>query len=345
MAYQQLTHFQPPVHHPPTPSVNFASPPFSSYSLGYLTSWIPPVPKRPRVERPHFALVTPTEFATFPYVDVQITLPFLTRHPFSYVRALANVGYAPRPANFVATVVPAQSCTLNLGVLKGRLAEMLDNPFVYYTENEIRHAINVAQRLFCLITLCIERSVSFPLVNGQCFYTIDSVISDWIVPLRIGFSGVRLKTETLQSLDALSGAWRLTPGAPRRYVQDGFNLLGVSPQPASGVNALTVVYAAEPSEMIADSDFPEIPPEQQILLPDAAFYLLRLKEGGAELQAAVKYWQRFLEGAQKYQSFTRARSRAQLYDRVPPDLSTFEKGRWEIKLKNQTIGKPRKESG
>ncbi len=104
---------------------------------------------------------------------------------------------------------------------------------------------------------------------------------------------------------------------------------------AGSVNALSMTYAAEPTEMVADSDFPEIPPEQQVFLADGAMWYLRLKEGGAELQAAVKYLKRFLENAQDYQAFTHARSRAQAYDRVPPDLSTFDHARFEFKLKNQ----------
>jgi hypothetical protein len=70
-------------------------------------------------------------------------------------------------------------------------------------------------------------------------------------------------------------------------------------------------------------------------LPDGAFYVLRLKEGGQELANAVKYLQRFLDAAQKYAGFVRAKSRTQLYDTQPYDLASFDRSRFEIKLKRQ----------
>lgn len=338
MAYQVLTEFLPPVDSPPATMLAdlFASGQFPTASLGYLTEWLPPVEPPPAVEYPHYAFLAPTEFPTYPFVAPEFTPPELTNHPYDYDVTFALTGYSAQPANFVATSVPAASCALTLGQLKTRVAAMLDDSgFVYYTENEIKHALNVAQRLFCLITLCIERTVSFSLTNAQTFYEIDGQISDFIVPLRVSFSGARLKPYALHGLDMIDATWRVTAGAtPLRYAQEGFNMLAIHPTPASGSNSLSIVYAAEPAELSAEGDTPEIPSEQHIFLQDAAFWLLRLKEGGQELAAAVKYLKRFLEAAEHYQLFTRARSRAQSYDRYPPDLLTFDKSRFEIKLKN-----------
>lgn len=234
-------------------------------------------------------------------------------------------------------------CNIFLSELRQRTAVMLEDPgMIYYTPGELTHSLNFMQRLYVLLTLAIERTVSFPLTNGITFYEIDSVLSDFIAPLRITFEGVRLRPMTLHSLNMLDGLWRLRTGPATHYVQEGMNLLGIYPTPASGVNALSLTYAAEPSEMVLDSDFPEIASEQQIFLQDGAYYLSRLKEGGAEAAGGVRYFKRFLEAAQHYGSFVRARSRAQLYDRTPFDLSSFDKSRFEIKLRNRP--KP-KESG
>lgn len=208
-------------------------------------------------------------------------------------------------------------------------------PGAYWTDDEINHAINVAQRLWGLLTLCIERTVPVPLTIGQTFYQMLDIYADFIVPLRASFNGVRLKADTIHNLDLRSTSWRVTPGNPTRYAQHGFGLLAITPQPASGTPVLTMTFAAQPLEMFFDDDVPEIMPEQQIHLEDFAFWFCRLKEGGQELQNAVPKLNSFLEAAAKYASYQRARSRAQLYDNVPFDLASFDRGRFEIKLKNQ----------
>ncbi len=106
-----------------------------------------------------------------------------------------------------------------------------------------------------------------------------------------------------------------------------------------------MVYAAEPEELVNDSDAPEIEPEQQIHLEKFAFWFCLLKNGGVELKNAVPSLQEFLTAATKYGEYTRARSRAQLYDNLPPDLLTFDRGRFEIKLANQPMRRAEKSNG
>jgi hypothetical protein len=184
------------------------------------------------------------------------------------------------------------------------------------------------------MTLCLERTVTFNLSANTTFYKISDQISDFIVPLRVTFGGLRLKADTLHNLDLRATTWRRSPGNPTRYAQHGFDLLAVYKQPA-GSSSLTLTYAAEPAVMAQDFHLPEIAAEQSVHLEDFAFWYCRLKEGGTELQNAAAKLTEFLEAAQKYAAFTRARSQAQLYDNYPADLSTFEKGRFLIKLANQ----------
>lgn len=224
---------------------------------------------------------------------------------------------------------------------------MLDDvPGVYWTPAEITHAINVAQRLWCLLTLCLERTVTYTLsTDGRAFYLISDQIDDYIVPLRITFNGVRLRSATIHSLDLRSRTWRVTPGDPTTFVQHGFDLLAITPQPTSGTPALTLTYAAEPAALVSDNDVPDIAPDQQIHLEQFAFYFCRLKEGSQELANAVPVLNEFLDAATKYASFTRARSRAQMYDSYPFDLASFDRSRWEIKLRNQSVTKRSERKG
>lgn len=249
---------------------------------------------------------------------------------------------------FLASVTPSgllriNSCTFTLYELLVRLYERLDDPGpvvpVYYTKAEAIHALNVTQRLFCLLTLCIERTATFNITNAQAFQAIRAQLSDFLVPLRILFNGTRLLTDTLHSLDMADDTWRNRAGNPLRYAQAGFNGLWITPQPAAGSNTLAVTYAAEPAVLVNDSDSPEIPDEQQIHLPDGAYFILRLKEGGAELQAAVPYLERFLQAAKKYAVYTRARCKGQQYDRKPMDLNLGEISRILLKMSKTPAGR------
>ena len=153
--------------------------------------------------------------------------------------------------------------------------------------------------------------------------------------LRVEYSGTRLIPDTIHQLDARKAAWRSTTGSPARYVQLGFDLFGITPQPTSG--NLTLTYAAEPATMSLATDTPEIAPEHQPTLVDGAYAICRLKEGGQELQLGLQYMKRFVGEAAKYQGFVRSRSRGQIYDNVPVDLSRFDAGRFDVKLKQQKM--------
>lgn len=232
---------------------------------------------------------------------------------------------------------------MTLAQIRARVLYSLDDAGgVYWTPAEVDHSINVAQRLWCLLTLCLEKTTSFTLVTDQAFYRVSDQIDDFIVSLRVSFSGTRLKSDTIHNLDLRSTTWRQTPGDPTRYAQHGFNLLAVTPQPASGTPSLDMVYAAEPAVMVLDADVPEIEPEQQIWLERFAFWFCCLKNGGIELKNAGKFLNEFLDAAAKYASFTRARSRAQMYDNVPFDLASYDRSRWEIKIRNQA--QPKREN-
>ncbi len=246
-------------------------------------------------------------------------------------------------ASAVAVGRQEAPCNVTLGEMVTELWRMLDDDGTYYTRLEVWHAVNAAQRLFCFLTLCLERTVTFTLTNGQTFYEIDEQVADFYAPLRVTYGGVRLTPDTIHNLDLRNRRWRNQVGDPVRYAQEGVNLLAITPQPATGSNSLQLTYAAEPAELISDMDAPEIPPDQQLHLLDFAYYWLRLKEGGEELQTAVPYLQRFLDAAQKYQSFARAKARGQNYDRRPIQLSTVDRSRFEVKFRRNWPREDRKD--
>ena len=214
--------------------------------------------------------------------------------------------------------------------------ERLDDDGTYYTALEVAYALQVAQRLWCLLTLCLEKQTTVAIANATPFISMPITA---LVPLRVEFTGgIRLQPATLHQFAAKDKGWRNRPGTPKHYAWvGGLNLLALDRQPASGSNTLTLTYAAEPltTSLSSDAAVPEIPVEQQIHLVDFAIAFLRLKEGGAEMQNGMQYFNRFLDHAQKYKEFMRSRSRGQLYDTQPFDLNLYDRGRLDIKLTAQ----------
>lgn len=232
---------------------------------------------------------------------------------------------------------------MNLGELKTRVFGRLDDDSsspAYYTASEVTHALNVGLRLFALLTLCVERTATVTLSAATPFYTLSASpfsITDFLAPLKLTVAGARVRPSTLHELDMLSTAWRATAGAPAHYIQDGYELLAIYPQPAGGTTSVVLTYAAVPAALAVTGDSPEIPEEQQPALIDFAIWWLRSKEGGAEFGATNELLTRFLDTAQQYGNYVRGRSQGQLYDRVPPDLARFDRGRFNFRLKQVAV--------
>lgn len=231
---------------------------------------------------------------------------------------------------------------MTLSDLDTRLLERIDDDGSYYTSSERTHALNVALRLFALITLCVERTATFTLASSQAFYTIAASpisITDFIVPLGLTVAGARVRPATIADLNLYSTSWRATAGTPAYYAQHGYSLFAITPQPANGTTTVDLTYAAVPAALAINGDAPEIPAEQHPCLLDFAQWWLRAKEGGAEFGTTKEMLDRFLDAAQKYATFVSARSKAQLYDRTPPDITEFDRSRFAFKLQKIAMRK------
>lgn len=261
-------------------------------------------------------------------------------------RAGQHIAGVLTPTGLLRQGVGEAPCVYTALELANRVYERIDDDGTYYTTEEVFRALNAAQNLWCLLTLCNERTQGFTLPAATTFFTPTTYFTDYIVPLRVTVtsSGARLRPITVHQLDARYGAaWRATVGTPTHYVAMGYDLFAVYPQPAAPLG-LTVVYAASPVAVTNfNSLFSDIPAEQQIHLVDFAIWWLRLKEGGEEMASASQYLQRFVEAAEKYGQFVRRRSAGQRYDVVPFDLSSFDRGRLEVTLTQTAVAakKPR----
>jgi hypothetical protein len=208
---------------------------------------------------------------------------------------------------------------MTLGQLRTRTLRRLDeDPAapVTYTAAEVDAALNEGQQLFVLLTLCLEKTVTFP-PDGSGFHRMLQTYPDWLVPLRIARNGVKVKPARLAELDALDGRWSIAAGEPERYAMQGFDLLSLS---SAGQAALTITYAHAPAVMALDADAPQIPGEFHALLIEYALYRVRVKLGAQEFAGGLRHLAVFLDGASKFGKFTRARAAGLQYDVLPFEL-------------------------
>jgi hypothetical protein len=217
---------------------------------------------------------------------------------------------------------------LNVGQIFGAISKRVDDTTasgtpaldnVYWSLTEGFCAVNEAQNMFALLTLCLETSGTVPLTAGRCFYGIRGYLPGYLLPLRVTVGGARIQPAKLTDLDARYFAWPAVSGTPAKYCQIGMNLFAIVPQPAGNSSAV-VAYAKEPAVLWFTGDVPEIPEEyHQALAKYAAYYLLQ-KRGGQYLQLAVDQWGEFLADASQCADYVRRRNRARQYDNEPAEI-------------------------
>lgn len=198
----------------------------------------------------------------------------------------------------------------------------------FYTSTEVVDALNEAQRLFVLLTLCLETTGTLALTAGTCWYYLLTEFPSFLLPLRVRITGngAKLRPQRLAELDALDPAWQATAGTPESYAQIGFSLFGVYKQPADVGTSLDVTYAQCPTTMAIGAT-PQIPEEHHLALVDGALPILRMKEGGQEFAKTVPRFDRFLEAATSMANYVRARNLGQRYDRVPFEIEKFDRSK------------------
>lgn len=197
---------------------------------------------------------------------------------------------------------------------------------VFYTISEALWALNAAQRVFVLLTLCLEKSDVLALSAFTCHYRLLTAFPDFLLPLRVrvaGTGGGRVRPMRLEELDALTPSWQATSGAPERYACVGFDHFSIYKQPLYSGTSLFITYARCPVTLVAEGS-PEIPEEYHADLIDAAIPFLRLKEGGQEFTKSLVFFERFLKTAAKMANYVWARNQAAQYDRTPPDISRMD---------------------
>lgn len=207
-----------------------------------------------------------------------------------------------------------------------RVGEDPDSP-QYYLASEALAALNMAQRLFVFLTLCLEQTATLTIPANTAFYAVTPILFDFLLPLRVRTTTKKLRAARLTDLAALDATWPIqTNTVPERYAMVGYNLLVLYPAPADAI-ALPITYARCPLEMAGEWAVPEIPLEYHGCLVDGAIPLMRTKEGAQEWQKTLPLWNRFLDEVQRMGDAVRARSKEQGYDNMPFELANFDRSR------------------
>lgn len=245
--------------------------------------------------------------------------------------------------------------------LQTRTLERLDeDPAkpVFYTASDTLAAINLMQRIYAFLTLCLETARPVPLTPGLQWYTREQFFTDMIVILRCGlqtagstgnnstiglpefdaveFSDLqtvlaasltpKLAPATFDEMAALDSSWVGRAGTPTQYNAAGFGLLVFDKAPDAAYAAY-VTYARMPVPLVKGTDAPEIPePDHQALI-DGAVGFLRIREGGQELANDATGIQSFFAAVSRRADQTRTRSLGQRYDRLPPEIGKFDLSR------------------
>lgn len=122
---------------------------------------------------------------------------------------------------------------------------------MHYTPTEVLAALNQAQRLFVLFTLCLETTANFGLTGLSRYHMLET-FGDWIVPLRIrNQAGAKVRPSRLNDLSQLDSNWPAATGFPTRYAHTGFDLLSIYKRTTA---TIPITYARSPIELV--SSFP-----------------------------------------------------------------------------------------
>ncbi len=169
-------------------------------------------------------------------------------------------------------------------------------------------AINEGQRLFCLISLCLETSETFNLKAAQALYNVLPTMPDFVLARRVYLGGTQLRPASLAQLQALDPNWQSTLGNPARYAICGLDFLAVYPQSLNATQ-LTIVHVCPPVTLVNTTDVPQIRAASHWALASYAAWAVRQVEGGGEFAKFQKYFDEFMAEAQVVADIVRKRTR------------------------------------
>jgi hypothetical protein len=210
-------------------------------------------------------------------------------------------------------------------LVTARLNEGASGP-TFFPSAEILAAINEGQRLWCILTLCLEKQAPLTIPANTTFLHLIPLVPDYLAPLRITDStGAKIRPVTFGELWSLDAAWPATVGPPTRYVAAGADLVAIYRRSPTSVT-VGLQYAAAPAPLTgAPGETPSIPGEYHQELTGYAIYRMRQVEGGQEFAQTLPLLDHYLQAAQEYGDYVRARNVGAGYDSLPMELASYDR--------------------
>ena len=210
-------------------------------------------------------------------------------------------------------------------LVTARLNEGASGP-TFFPPSEILAAINEGQRLWCLLTLCLEKQAPLTVPANTTFLHLIPIVPDYLSPLRLTDStGAKIRPVTFGELWSLDAAWPATVGPPTRYVAAGADLVAIYGRSSSSVT-VGLQYAAAPALLTgAPGETPSIPGEYHQELTGYGIYRMRQVEGGQEFAQTLPLLDHYLQAAQEYGDYIRARNVGAGYDSFAFGVAAYDR--------------------
>jgi len=190
--------------------------------------------------------------------------------------------------------------SVTLEELESSVYAQLDGNVLFYTEPEVRAAINDAVRALNLYTGMLQSTLTVAggTVAGRQIYDVPQGI---LYPLGVYVNSRQLDRSTLRAIGMRYRRWTehttANFGRMSDWIPLGITKFAVHPVDVVGGRTLQVVGVVEPAELVNGSDVINCPDTFASTVEDLASHTLQLKEGGKIFSDASVGYQAFLATA------------------------------------------------
>lgn len=166
---------------------------------------------------------------------------------------------------------------------------------VFYSDDDIKDAINEGYREIADATEFYEREAMVPMLKKRTYYDLSQILPDTFLSPRRTYNPTTsqwLEPTDPRGLDYHTYVqWELTEGEPEKYLMRGNWIMGVFPKPAMDSVGTRFYYTAIAPDLVDDIDQPQFPREFHEALVDYALCDLLGQE--RETAKALGYWKSY----------------------------------------------------
>jgi hypothetical protein len=208
-------------------------------------------------------------------------------------------------------------------IVQTKLDEDPAQPYRYITDSAIHRALDIAQVMFCHLTLCFEKSTTLTFAESSPSLEFAASVTDFVAVLRVSESGRQIRPSSLHRFASRHSSWMGEPGVPMEYALVAANMMALNPPPSSSsVATVTLVYAATAPVLASDGQAPVIAVEDHESLAAGASAILRqLLLGGQVSEGAKDDFEFFFNALARRAEFVRNRHMAARYDTLPAGVT------------------------